>query len=85
MTVRRMLALGGCALLVSTGSYAQTLSDADYCQELASLVRMYQRGNSPNAATAAALNACDTGNFGVAIPRLEEILTGRKIPLPPRG
>jgi len=84
MTVRRMFALAGCAVLVSTGAYAQPLGDADYCQELSSLLRMYVRG-SPNAAAAAAMSECDKGNFSVGIQRLEEILTNRKVPLPPRG
>lgn len=80
---RRVLLAGSIALL-SSGAFAQQLSDGDYCQELASLYRMFVRGTTPNAAGAAAMNECDRGNFTVGITRLEELLNARRVPLPPR-
>ena len=85
MALYRTLTLAGCAVLISTGAFAQPMSDADYCQELASLYRMFVRNTTPAAAGAAAMNECDKGNYQVGITRLEEILNGRRIPLPPRG
>jgi len=85
MRVGRMLALAGCVVLVSTGSFAQTMGDADYCHQLSSLYRMFSRAQTANATAAAAMNECDKGNYAVGISRLEEILNGRRIPLPPRG
>ena len=34
MTVGRILTLTGCVVLISTGSFAQAMSDADYCHQL---------------------------------------------------
>lgn len=84
MSFRRTLTLAGSIVLLSGSVHAQRLSDADYCQELATLYRMYARAQAANAANAAAMAECDRGNFAVGIARLEEILTGRRIPLPPR-
>ena len=84
MTLYRTLTLAGCAMMISTGTFAQGLSDADYCQELSGLYRMFARFQTANAVAAAAINECDKGNYGVGISRLEEILNGRRIPLPPR-
>jgi hypothetical protein len=84
MTVNRMLTLTGCVVLISTGSFAQPVSDADYCHQLSSLYRMFSRAQTANAVAAAAMNECDKGNYSVGISRLEEILNGRRIPLPPR-
>lgn len=85
MTIGRILTLTGCVVLISTGSFAQPMSDADYCHQLSSLYRMFSRASMANATAAAAMNECDKGNFAVGISRLEQILTDRKIPLPPRG
>ena len=85
MTVGRILTLTGCVVLISTGSFAQPMSDADYCQQLSSVYRIFSRAQTANAVAAAAMNECDKGNFAVGIARLEEILNGRRIPLPPRG
>lgn len=85
MTVGRILTLTGCVVLISTGSFAQAMSDADYCHQLSSLYRMFRAPRQPNAVAAAAMNECDKGNYAVGISRLEEILNGRRIPLPPRG
>jgi hypothetical protein len=85
MNLGRILTLTACGVLISTGSFAQPMSDEDYCQELASLYRMFARAQTANATAAAAMNECDKGNFKVGITRLEEILNGRRIPLPPRG
>ena len=85
MRMGRILALTGCVVLVSTGSFAQKMSDADYCHQLSSLYRMFSRAQTANAVAAAAMNECDKGNYAVGITRLEEILNGRRIPLPPRG
>jgi hypothetical protein len=84
MTFYRTLTLAGSVVLLSTGAFAQAMSDADYCHELSSLYRMFARFQTANAVAAAAMNECDKGNYSVGISRLEEILTGRKIPLPPR-
>lgn len=84
MTFGRILTLTGCVVLISTGSFAQQMSDGDYCHQLASLYRMFARAQA-NAVAAAAMNECDKGNYQVGIARLEEILNGRRIPLPPRG
>jgi hypothetical protein len=84
MTVNRMLTLTGCVVLISTGSFAQPVSDADYWHQLSSLYRMFSRAQTANAVAAAAMNECDKGNYSVGISRLEEILNGRRIPLPPR-
>ena len=84
-TAARGILLAGSIALLSSGAFAQALSDADYCQELASLYRMFARsGGTPNAVGAAAMNECDKGNFSVGISRLEELLNNRKVPLPPR-
>jgi hypothetical protein len=85
MTVGRILTLTACALLISTESFAQKMSDADYCHQLSSLYRIFSRAQTANAVAAAAMNECDKGNYAVGITRLEEILNGRRIPLPPRG
>ena len=85
MTFYRTLMLAGCTDLVSSAAFAAPMSDEDYCQELSSLYRMFARAQTANAVAAAAMNECDKGNFSVEITRLSEILTGRKIPLPPRG
>jgi hypothetical protein len=85
MTVSRILTLTGCVVLISTASFAQPMSDADYCQQLSSVYRIFSRAQTANATAAAAMNECDKGNFAVGISRLEEILNGRRIPLPPRG
>jgi hypothetical protein len=85
MTFGRILTLAGGVVLISTGSFAQAMSDADYCQQLSSLYRMFSRAQTANAVAAAAMNECDKGNYQVGITRLEEILNGRRIPLPPRG
>ena len=85
MTVSRIVTLTGCIVLISTGAFAQPMSDADYCQQLSSVYRIFSRAQTANATAAAAMNECDKGNFAVGIPRLEEILNGRRIPLPPRG
>jgi hypothetical protein len=71
-------------MLISTGAFAQALNDADYCQELSSLWRMFARFQTANARAAAAMNECDKGNFAAGIPVLEEMLTNRKVTLPPR-
>src|SRR5215510_14706605 len=85
MTFYRTPTLAGSVVLLSTGAFAQAaMSDADYCQELGSLYRMFTRFQTANAVAAAAMNECDKGNYSVGISRLEEILTGRKVPLPPR-
>jgi hypothetical protein len=84
MTIYRTLTLAAAAVLLSTGAFAQAMSDEDYCHELSSLYRMFARAQTANAVAAAAMNECDKGNFSVGITRLEEILTNRKIPLPPR-
>jgi hypothetical protein len=81
MTVGRLLTLTGCIVLISTGSFAQAMSDADYCHQLSTLYRMFSRAPTANAVTAAAMNECDKGNYSVGISRLEEILNGRRIPL----
>jgi hypothetical protein len=85
MTFGRILTLTGCVVLVSTASFAQPMSDADYCHQLSSLYRMFSRAQTANATAAAAMSECDKGNFTVGISRLEQILTDRRIPLPPRG
>ena len=85
MNFGRTLMLTGCVVLASTGAFAQAMSDADYCQQLSSVYRIFSRAQTANATAAAAMNECDKGNFAVGIPRLEEILNGRRIPLPPRG
>lgn len=85
MKFGRMLTLTGCVVLVSTASFAQAMSDADYCHQLSSLYRIFSRAQTANATAAAAMNECDKGNYAVGIARLEEILNGRRIPLPPRG
>jgi hypothetical protein len=77
-------ALATSVALLSTGAFAQAMSDEDYCQELSSLYRMFAHRQTANAVAAAAMNECDKGNFSVGITRLEQILTDRKIPLPPR-
>jgi hypothetical protein len=64
------------------GIVAQSMSDADYCHQLS---RMFSRAQTATAVAAAAMNECDKGNDSVGISRLEEILNGRRIPLPPRG
>ncbi|WP_395710562.1 hypothetical protein [Reyranella sp.] len=84
MRLLRTLTLAGSVVLLSSGAFAQSLSDQDYCQELSSLYRMFARFQTANAVAAAAMNECDKGNFAVGITRLEEILNGRRIPLPPR-
>ena len=84
MTLCRTLVVAGSVVLLSTGAFAQAMSDADYCQELSSLYRMFSRAQTANAVAAAAMNECDKGNFSVGITRLSQILTDRKIPLPPR-
>lgn len=85
MTLGRILTLTGSIVLISTGAFAQPMSDADYCHQLSSLYRIYSRATMANATAAAAMNECDKGNFAVGISRLEEILNSRRIPLPPRG
>ena len=85
MNIGRILTLTGCVVLISTGAFAQPMSDADYCHQLSSLYRMFSRAQTANATAAAAMNECDKGNFAVGISRLEQILTDRRIPLPPRG
>ena len=84
MSLFRTLTLTGSIALLSSGAFAQTMSDADYCQELSGLYRMFARFQTANAVAAAAMNECDKGNYSVGITRLEEILNGRRIPLPPR-
>jgi hypothetical protein len=84
MSLYRTLTLAGCAVLISSGAFAQGLSDTDYCQELASLYRMFARFQMANATAAAAMNECDKGNYSAGISTLEGILNGRRIPLPPR-
>ncbi|MBI2736846.1 MAG: hypothetical protein HYX38_09920 [Rhodospirillales bacterium] len=85
MTIGRILTLTGSVVLISTASFAQPMSDADYCHQLSSLYRMFSRAQTANATAAAAMNECDKGNFAVGIARLEQILNDRRIPLPPRG
>lgn len=85
MTIGRILTLTGSVVLVSTASFAQPMSDADYCHQLSTLYRMFSRAQTANATAAAAMNECDKGNFAVGISRLEQILNDRRIPLPPRG
>ncbi len=85
MTIGRILTLTGSVVLISTASFAQPMNDADYCHQLSSLYRMFSRAQTANATAAAAMNECDKGNFAVGITRLEQILTDRRIPLPPRG
>ena len=85
MTIGRILTLTGSVVLISTASFAQPMSDADYCHQLSSLYRMFSRAQTANAVAAAAMNECDKGNYQVGIARLEEILNGRRIPLPSRG
>lgn len=84
MRFLRTLTMASSVVLLSGGVFAQSMSDADYCQELSSLYRMFARFQTANAVAAAAMNECDKGNFSVGITRLEEILNGRRIPLPPR-
>jgi hypothetical protein len=84
MTFYRTLTVAASIVLLSTGAFAQPMGDADYCQELSALYRMFARNDTPNAAGAAAMNECDKGNFSVGISRLTEILNNRKVPLPPR-
>jgi hypothetical protein len=84
MTFYRTLTVAASVVLLSTGAFAQAMSDADYCQELSSLYRMFARAQMANAVAAAAMNECDKGNFSVGISRLTEILNNRRIPLPPR-
>lgn len=85
MKFGRILTLTGCVVLISSGSFAQAMSDQDYCHQLSNLYRMFARAQTANAQAAAAMAECDRGNYTVGISRLEEILNGRRIPLPPRG
>ena len=81
MTVGRMLTLTGCVVLISTGSFAQAMSDADYCHQLSTLYRMFRpRRPSRGCAMTNATRQLLGRHF-----RLEEIVNGRRIPLPPRG
>ena len=84
MTFYRTLTVAASIVLLSTGAFAQAMSDADYCQELSRLYRMFARNDTPNATAVAAMNECDKGNFSVGISRLTEILNNRRVPLPPR-
>jgi hypothetical protein len=85
MTFYRTLTLAGCVVLISTGAFAQQMSDRDYCQELAHLYRTFARNDTtPQAQGPAAMNECDKGNYSVGIAQLTKLLNDRRVPLPPR-
>jgi hypothetical protein len=70
---------------MSSGAIAQQMSDRDYCQELAHLYRSYARNDTtPSAAGPAAMSQCDMGKYADGIAQLSQLLTDRKVPLPPR-
>ncbi len=80
----RTLILAGAAVLLSTGAFAQALSDQDYCYELSTLYRMYARSGQVDVGAANAMSDCDKGKATSAIATLKQILTTDKIKVPPQ-
>ena len=85
MTFRRTLTLAGSIALISSGAFAQGMSDADYCQSLANLYRAYARNDTtPAAAGPVAMGECDKGNYKSGITQLTKLLNDKRVPLPPQ-
>jgi hypothetical protein len=85
MAFHRTLTLAGCVVLMSSGAFAQQMSDRDYCQELAHVYRAYARNDTtPAAAGPVAMSQCDMGKYADGIAQLSKLLTDRRVPVPPR-
>ena len=84
MRMGRMLALTGCVVLVSTGSFAQKMSDADYCNKLSSTYRTIVGSNAAAAGNVPEAMAGCASNPAGSIPTLEKALLENKVDLPKR-
>jgi hypothetical protein len=80
----RTLTLAGLAILLSSGAFAQALSDVDYCYELSSLYRMYARGGQVDVNAANSMSDCDKGKAAGAIASLTKILQANQVKIPPQ-
>jgi hypothetical protein len=73
---------------VAAAPAAMPMNDQAYCM---ALVNAFNQGAGPRGslqpsnATAVAINQCQAGNPGPAIPVLEQSLRDARVPLPPRG
>lgn len=80
----RTLTMAGAAILLSSGAFAQALSDVDYCYELSSLYRMYARGGQVDVSAANAMSDCDKGKAPAAVATLTKILQTNQVKVPPQ-
>lgn len=82
--IYRTLVLASAAALLSTGAFAQSMSDQDYCYELSTLYRMYARSGQISVDAANAMSDCDKGKATTAIATLKKVLTDNQVKVPPQ-